>query len=80
MLDRFTTHPASVGETYVEHLAMALSFAARMFVAAAVCTVHAFLPFMFEKTGSDMIADLYHRTGSGRVKDGRRAHVSEEAA
>jgi len=38
-----------------------------MAVATFVCLVHAILPFMFEKTGSKMVADLYQRTGSGRV-------------
>jgi len=67
MFSLFTRHPASVNETYLEHLGMALGFAARMLIATVVCTVHAFLPFLFEKTGSGMIADLYRRTGPGRV-------------
>lgn len=68
MLDLFTKHPKSVGETYFEHLVMASGFAGRMAFATFVCLVHAVLPFMFEKTGSKMIADLYQRTGPGRVR------------
>ena len=67
MIDLFTKHPRSVGETYFEHLLMSLGFAGRMAVATFVCLVHAILPFMFEKTGSKMVADLYQRTGWGRV-------------
>ena len=67
MTDLFTKHPRAVGETYFEHLLMALGFAGRMAVATVVCLVHAILPFMFEKTGSKMIAELYQRTGPGRV-------------
>ena len=59
---------------------MALGFAGRMLTAAAVCAVHAFLPFLFEKTGSKIIADLYHRTGPGRVQSSRHAKPSEETA
>ncbi len=68
----FTTHPESVGETYSEHFGMALGFSARLALASLICLVHAVLPFMFEKTGSKMIADLYHRTGPGRVRSAHR--------
>ncbi|MEE8545441.1 MAG: DUF6356 family protein, partial [Alphaproteobacteria bacterium] len=33
----FTEHPASVGESYLEHLAMALSFAVPMMLGALAC-------------------------------------------
>jgi hypothetical protein len=36
----FTEHPASVGETYVEHLATALGFAAAMIGGGFACAVH----------------------------------------
>tara|TARA_R110000787_G_scaffold274979_1_gene383218 strand:- start:61600 stop:61851 length:252 start_codon:yes stop_codon:yes gene_type:complete len=68
MYKLFTQHPASVGETYFEHFLMAGGFALSMFAAACVCLVHAILPFMFEKTGSRMVADLYQRTGPGRAQ------------
>jgi len=64
----FTRHPHSVGETYFEHLGMALGFAGTLLAAAVICAVHAALPFAFEKTASYMIADLYQRTGPGRVR------------
>lgn len=77
MLEHFTRHPHSVGETYAEHMGMASGFAASMLLAAAVCAVHAVLPFMFEKTASRMIADLYQRTGPGRVRAHDAAQLSE---
>ena len=64
----FTAHPASVGETYVQHLLAAGGFAARLAAAAVVCLVHALLPFLFEKTGSAMIAELHDRMIANRVK------------
>ena len=80
MYKLFTQHPASVGETYFEHLLMAGGFALSMFAAACVCLVHAILPFMFEKTGSRMVADLYRRTGPGRVqKEAQRDTVIQPA-
>ena len=57
----FTEHPASVDETYTGHMAMALSFSARMFMGAVVCAIHAVLPFLFVKTGSAAIDDLHSR-------------------
>ncbi len=62
----FTEHPASVDETYFEHLLTASSFSIRMFVASVACLVHALLPFMFVKTGSVAIETLYERMVANR--------------
>jgi hypothetical protein len=55
----FTEHPASVGESYFQHLAHALGFAARMFVGSLACFVHAVFPFLCVKTGSKCITELH---------------------
>jgi len=57
----FTEHPASVGETYLEHLCTATSFSARMMLGAAACFLHALLPFAFRRTGSTCIQQLHDR-------------------
>jgi hypothetical protein len=57
----FTAHPASVDESYLEHMAVALSFSARLLFAGIVCLVHAFLPFLFVRTGGQVIAELHDR-------------------
>ena len=57
----FTEHPASVDETYTEHMGVAISFAARMFLGSVGCFCHAFLPFLFVTTGSSTIAELHDR-------------------
>ena len=62
----FTDHPASVGESYTEHMVSALSFSAAMFKAMACCTIHAFLPFLFETTGRRTISDLHTRMVTDR--------------
>ena len=54
----FTEHPASVGETYFSHLFSALGFCAKLTLALIACLIHSFLPFLFEKTGSQMITKL----------------------
>ncbi len=58
----FTTHPASVDESYGEHMVFAARFSLKLFAAAGAALVHAVLPFAFEKTASTIIADLYQRT------------------
>lgn len=60
----FTQHPASVDETFLEHMWFALTFSFWLFAAAGAALVHAILPFMFEKTGSKIITKLYNRIHS----------------
>ena len=62
MKSLFLTHPRSVDESYGEHMAFAGRFSARLFLAAGAALVHAVLPFLFEKTASRMIAEMYART------------------
>ena len=64
----FTEHPASVGETYVEHFCMASSFGIPMILAGLACLLHGFFPFLFEKTGSKLVKTLYDRMVVNRVK------------
>jgi hypothetical protein len=76
----FTDHPTEVGETYGEHCLVALSFGGGLFKAALACAVHAFLPFLFERTASNIIRELHHRMVMARTCTGaaskleRRVH------
>lgn len=58
----FLAHPAKVDETFLEHMAFASKFAAKLFMAGGAALVHAVIPCLFEKTASTIIADLYHKT------------------
>ena len=69
----FTEHPASVDETYTEHMGMALSFSGRLFLGSLACMVHAFLPFLCVKTGSSIITDLHGRMVTNRHRASREA-------
>lgn len=62
----FTEHPASVGETYGEHLVMASSFGLRMILGGIACLIHGLLPFLFVKTGSLQVATLHDRMVANR--------------
>ena len=57
----FTDHPASAGETYGEHMRVALSFALPLAKAAVAALVHAFLPFLFTTTASATVKTLHDR-------------------
>jgi hypothetical protein len=57
----FIDHPASVGETYGEHLRAASGFGFSMILGGLACLVHGLLPFCFLRTGSSTIARLHDR-------------------
>jgi Family of unknown function (DUF6356) len=61
LLRAFTEHPASVGESYGEHLFRAVYFGTRMVFAGFACLLHGVLPFLFVRTGSRAIAELNDR-------------------
>ncbi|MGO4526319.1 DUF6356 family protein [Microvirga sp. 2MCAF35] len=57
----FTDHPDSVGESYLEHMSVALSFAGPLLVAGLAALIHAFLPFLFLTTASRKVKQLHAR-------------------
>lgn len=62
MLKRlFTAHPASVGESYLQHLGVAVSFGLRMLAGGLACLVHGLFPFLFVTTGSSTVRHLHRR-------------------
>ena len=54
----FTKHPASVNETYFEHMQCAFKFFYTLFELSFAALVHAIFPFWFERTASNGIKDL----------------------
>ncbi len=55
----FTDHLHDVNETYLQHMGHALSYAGRLAAAAVCALVHALLPFLFVKTASNLIREMY---------------------
>ena len=55
----FIDHPASVDETYFQHMRFAARFSAVLFAAGAAALIHALVPCLFEKTASNRIRKLY---------------------
>ena len=64
----FTEHPASVDETYGQHLVHASGFGIRMILGGFACLLHGIFPFLFVKTGSQQIATLHNRMVVNRKK------------
>jgi hypothetical protein len=62
----FTEHPASAGESYLQHLGVATRFGLSMVAAGLACLVHALVPFWFERTGSRCIDRLYEQMAARR--------------
>ncbi|MEM6311532.1 MAG: DUF6356 family protein [Pseudomonadota bacterium] len=57
----FTQHPAAIGESYLEHMAVAGSFAFWLVLAGCAAAVHAVVPALCEKTASNIILKLHER-------------------
>lgn len=70
MLDFFLKHPRAVGETYLEHMAVALSYGLPLIAAGLACVVHAVVPALFERTGSRAIVNLHSRLIATRRRVG----------
>jgi len=64
-MNPFTTHPASVGETYLQHGRFALAFGIRMFLGGLAAMVHAAFPFLFVTTASRMLDELNAKRDRG---------------
>jgi hypothetical protein len=67
MFRRFTDHPATVNETYLQHMAMAFAFGGRMLLGALACFVHGLLPWVCLSRGSDTVRSLHRRMVTHRV-------------
>lgn len=65
LLGAFTSHPASVGESYLEHFAFAMRFSFRLSVASTAALIHAFIPALCETTASRQIR-IMHENLSNR--------------
>jgi len=67
MFRRFTDHPSSVNETYLQHMGMSFGFGSRMLLGGLACLVHGLFPWLCTTRGSDTIRGLHHRMVSHRV-------------
>ncbi|MBB5714071.1 DUF6356 family protein [Sphingomonas aerophila] len=80
MLDRlFLDHPRSVGEHYGEHALVAGRFGIAMVAGGVACLIHAIVPALFTRTGSNTVRRL-HATMSARTPGGAvQQHIPRES-
>jgi hypothetical protein len=57
----FLDHPQSVGESYLEHQRHAVGLGLSLLAAALACLVHAVVPGLFVRTGSETVTRLHDR-------------------
>ena len=71
MVNPFTKHPHSVGETYFQHMKKAVRYGLRIQIVAIIIFIHALFPFLFEQNGGDEIdkinKELQHRKKSKKA-------------
>jgi hypothetical protein len=60
-MPRLNQHLNDVDESYFQHMQHALWFSAALLWASLCCLVHALLPFLCEKRGSQLVARLHDR-------------------
>ena len=71
----FLDHPTAVEESYLGHMAFALRFFAALTVAAGAALLHAFLPFLCERTASRIVKNLYEQTHTRMPEQKQSANV-----
>ena len=71
MANPFTAHPASVGETYLQHFAFAFRFGTRMLTGGAAATIHSLFPFLFVTTASRISDELVEMRAASRGRSVR---------
>ncbi len=62
---KFTEHPASVDETYLEHFVFAAGMSRKLIKAAWCCAVHAVMPWRHCTSGSTAIKELHSVVTAG---------------
>lgn len=76
IFNAFRRHPASVGESYIQHQRSAFGFGLRMMLGGLACLVHGLFPFLCMKTGSRQISLLHDRMV--RNRHGDRRHIPHD--
>jgi len=71
MPNPFTAHPASVGETYVQHFRFASRFGLRMLTGGAAAAIHSVFPFLFVTTASRINDELVQMRAASRGRSVR---------
>jgi hypothetical protein len=66
MSNPFTAHPASVGESYLQHMHFAFRFGSRMLAGGIAAVIHSIFPFLFVTTASRINDQLVEMRAASR--------------
>jgi len=66
---RFTEHPATVDETYLEHMVVSAGISRQLFKAAMCAAIHALFPWRHCTTASTKIKELHEVVTTGARGD-----------
>jgi hypothetical protein len=58
MANIFTKHPKEVGETYFQHLWVALKYSFKLLLLFIISFIHSIFPFIFKTTVSAKIIEM----------------------
>jgi len=58
MANIFTKHPKEVGESYLQHLLVALKYSFTLFLLFLTTFIHSIFPFIFRNTTSSKIIKM----------------------
>ena len=58
MANIFTKHPKEVGESYLQHLLVALKYSFTLFLLFLITFIHSIFPFIFRNTTSSKIIKM----------------------
>jgi len=75
MANPFTEHPASVGETYLQHMCFAFRFGLRMLTGGLAAVIHSVFPFVCVTTASRINDQLVELRASSRGRKVRLVDV-----
>jgi hypothetical protein len=67
--EKFTEHPASVDETYLEHMGVAARMSGNLLKAALCAAIHALFPWKHCTTASTKIKELHEVVTTGARAD-----------
>ena len=70
-----TRHLMLANQTYIQHLLDAMKYALISFYAGFALIIHAFFPFMFEFTGSNVLIKMSHEMCEKRKKCGIKCNI-----
>ena len=58
MANIFTKHPKEAGESYLQHLLVALKYSFTLFLLFLIAFIHSIFPFIFKNTTSTKIIKM----------------------